>query len=42
MEAIAGQTGFTHCHYLQSAFKERLGKTPGQYRRAAKGGVGFD
>ncbi|MFV1994387.1 MAG: substrate-binding domain-containing protein [Verrucomicrobiales bacterium] len=41
VEAIAGQTGFAHCHYLQSAFKERLGKTPGQYRRAAKGGGGF-
>lgn len=37
IETIADQTGFAHCHYLQTAFKERLGRTPGEYRRAAKG-----
>jgi len=36
METISELTGFTHCHYLQSAFKERHGVTPGQYRRSAK------
>lgn len=33
IEAIAEQTGFTHSHYLQAAFKERHGITPGQFRK---------
>ncbi len=37
IESIAEQTGFAHCHYLHTAFKERLGMTPGDFRRAAKG-----
>lgn len=36
IETIAEQAGFAHCHYLQTAFKERFGKTPGQYRKAAQ------
>ena len=36
METISELTGFTHCHYLQTAFKERHGVTPGQYRQSAK------
>ncbi len=34
IDSIAEQTGFTHSHYLQAAFKERHGKTPGEFRRA--------
>lgn len=33
IEDIAEQTGFAHSHYLQAAFKQRVGMTPGQYRR---------
>ena len=33
IDAIADQTGFTHSHYLQAAFKERYGMTPGQFRK---------
>jgi LacI family transcriptional regulator len=33
IDAIAEQTGFTHSHYLQAAFKERLGMTPGAFRK---------
>ena len=33
IDAIASQTGFTHSHYLQAAFKERHGVTPGEYRK---------
>lgn len=32
IEAIAEQTGFTHSHYLQAAFKKRHGITPGEFR----------
>ena len=35
MDAIAEHTGFAHSHYLQAAFKQRHGRTPGQFRRAA-------
>lgn len=35
IDAIAEQTGFTHSHYFQSAFRERYGETPGAFRRAA-------
>jgi len=31
--AIAAQTGFAHSHYLQAAFKERHGETPGEHRK---------
>jgi len=33
IDAIAAQTGFTHSHYLQAAFKERHGSTPGEFRK---------
>jgi len=33
IDTVASQTGFTHSHYLQSAFKERHGVTPGEFRR---------
>jgi len=33
MDVIAEQTGFTHSHYLQSAFKQIYGQTLGQFRR---------
>jgi len=33
VEAIAEQTGFVHGHYLQTAFKQRHGETPGGYRK---------
>lgn len=33
IDAIAEQTGFTHSHYLQAAFKQRHGTTPGRFRR---------
>ena len=32
METIAELTGFTHSHYLQAAFKQIYGETPGQFR----------
>ena len=35
IDAIAEQTGFTHGHYFQSAFRERYGETPGMFRRKA-------
>jgi LacI family transcriptional regulator len=34
IESIAAQTGFTHSHYLQAAFKKYHGVTPGQWRAA--------
>ncbi len=34
IESIAQQTGFTHGHYLQAAFKQRQGLTPGAFRRS--------
>lgn len=33
VETIAELTGFAHAHYLQTAFRERTGMTPGEYRR---------
>jgi LacI family transcriptional regulator len=33
VETIAELTGFTHAHYLQTAYRERTGKTPGEFRR---------
>jgi LacI family transcriptional regulator len=35
IDVIARQTGFTHSHYLQAAFKQIYGQTPGTFRRAA-------
>lgn len=32
--SIADQTGFTHSHYLQTAFLERYQVTPGRFRQA--------
>jgi LacI family transcriptional regulator len=34
IDLIAEQTGFTHSHYLQAAFKARYQQTPGKFRRA--------
>ncbi len=39
IETIAAQTGFAHSHYLQAAFKESRGQTPGEYRRAQVGSL---
>jgi len=36
IEAIATQTGFTHSHYLQAAFKLSRSETPGEFRRKSK------
>ena len=33
IEVIAEQTGFAHSNYLQAAFKQTYGQTPGQFRR---------
>ncbi|EDY19033.1 transcriptional regulator, AraC family [Chthoniobacter flavus Ellin428] len=33
IDTIAAQTGFAHSHYLQAAFKETHGVTPGAWRR---------
>lgn len=33
IERIAEMTGFRHAHYLQAAYKERFGRTPGSIRR---------
>jgi LacI family transcriptional regulator len=42
MDVIAEQTGFTHSHYLQSAFKKIYGQTLGQFRRFNAGaGLGL-
>jgi LacI family transcriptional regulator len=35
IEVIAEQTGFTHAHYLQTAYRERFGMTPGEFRKGA-------
>lgn len=34
IDAIAKQTGFTESRYLQTAFKERHGQTPGAFRQS--------
>jgi LacI family transcriptional regulator len=34
VEVISDQTGFAHCHYLQTAFKDRYTITPGEFRRS--------
>jgi LacI family transcriptional regulator len=39
LKQIASRTGFQHPEYLCVAFKERTGRTPGQYRRDARKGV---
>jgi LacI family transcriptional regulator len=33
IEVISELTGFAHSHYLQAAFKQSYGQTPGQFRR---------
>lgn len=33
IDTIAENAGFTHAHYLQTAFRERYGLTPGSYRK---------
>lgn len=37
IDLIAEQTGFTHAHYLQTAYRERFGITPGEFRRGGAG-----
>lgn len=37
VESIALQTGFSYGHYLQTAFRERFGMTPGSFRRMQRG-----
>jgi LacI family transcriptional regulator len=37
IDLIAEQTGFTHAHYLQTAYRERFGMTPGEFRRKCEG-----
>jgi LacI family transcriptional regulator len=32
IETIAEMTGFAHGHYLQTAYRERQGRTPGEFR----------
>jgi len=41
IDAIADHTGFAHTHYLQTTYRERYGKTPGQYRKEIHGDVRF-
>ena len=36
IELISEQTGFSHCEYLQNAFKDRYGITPGSFRNSAR------
>ncbi len=36
IDTIAEQTGFAHSHYLQAAFKEVHGLTPGEFRRKGR------
>ena len=36
IDVIAEQTGFTHPHYLQTAFRERFGITPGESRKGSR------
>ena len=37
IDVIADLTGFVHSRYLQAAFRENFGVTPGKFRRAAAG-----
>src|SRR5690606_36670774 len=37
IDLIAEQTGFAHAHYLQTAYRERFGVTPGEFRRGSRG-----
>lgn len=36
IDLIAEQTGFVHAHYLQTAYRERFGITPGEFRRKCR------
>ena len=36
IEAISEQTGFAHCQYLQTLFKQRYSMTPGEFRKAPR------
>ena len=33
IDAVAAQTGFNYGHYLQAAFREKFGLTPGAFRK---------
>lgn len=37
IDLVAEQTGFAHAHYLQTAYRERFGTTPGQVRKRHRG-----
>ncbi|MEM1441941.1 MAG: DNA-binding transcriptional regulator [Verrucomicrobiota bacterium] len=39
IETISELTGFSHAHYLQAAFRDRYGMTPGAYRRKNRDGT---
>jgi LacI family transcriptional regulator len=36
LKQIASKTGFQYPEYMSTAFKERTGQTPGQYRRSSQ------
>jgi LacI family transcriptional regulator len=36
LEAVAERAGFRHPQYMAEAFKQRMGMTPGEYRRRRK------
>ncbi len=40
IEVIAERCGFQHTHYLQTAFRERYGQTPAQFRKSFLGSGG--
>ncbi len=40
IEVISEKTGFAHPHYLQTAFRERQGQTPGSFRKQYRSGGG--
>lgn len=37
IDTIAEQAGFSHSHYLQTAYRDRYGVTPGQFRKRERG-----
>ena len=36
-DTISEMTGFSYAHYLQTAYRERYGKTPGAFRKETRG-----
>lgn len=37
IDTISEMTGFSYAHYLQTAYRERYGKTPGAFRKETRG-----